>query len=386
MTLCRSFYTRGGESLPDATSSLPANWGWRNGIGLLRNTRKGRIPYEGLQPQVSACHLEKKRSTYPKCASELSCSSLRSVVSPDSSLPLKASEATHQSTLYTALCAFGDYIEKKSVIKGDSVTLQSFSGKNNDVIQWEFEIKISVKEGDSVTLKSGLTEMKDDDQILWDFEHTLIAEINKQADSITVYNEVLDGRFRDRLKLDEQTGSLTITNITTEHDGDYELLHVNHKRSYFYLTVIARLPVPVISRDSSQCSSSPSSCSLVCLAVNVRDVGLSWYRGNSLISSTSESDLSISLSLRLEVEYQDENSYSCVLNNPVSNQTTHLNITQLCQPFCCFYSSGSAHCCSPTEAVIRLVLSALVGVATVIVLLYDIRSRRAEGGQVQIHT
>ncbi len=99
-------------------------------------------------------------------------------------------------------------------------------------------VKISAKEGDSVTLNSGLTEMKDDDQIRWDFENTLIAEINKQADSLTVYDEVLDGRFRDRLKLDKQTGSLTITNITTQHNGDYELLQINYKIFYFYLNVI----------------------------------------------------------------------------------------------------------------------------------------------------
>ncbi|KAL1252058.1 hypothetical protein QQF64_019854 [Cirrhinus molitorella] len=46
----------------------------------------------------------------------------------------------------------------------------------------------------------------------------------------------------------------------------------------------------------------------------------------------------------------------------------------------------SVHCCGPTEAVIRLVLSALVGVATVILLVYDIRSRRAEQDQAHIHT
>ncbi|KAK9968937.1 hypothetical protein ABG768_027154, partial [Culter alburnus] len=46
----------------------------------------------------------------------------------------------------------------------------------------------------------------------------------------------------------------------------------------------------------------------------------------------------------------------------------------------------SVHCCGPTEAVIRLVLSALVGVATVILLVYDIRSRRAEQHQAHIHT
>ncbi|XP_052445341.1 natural killer cell receptor 2B4-like [Carassius gibelio] len=198
---------------------------------------------------------------------------------------------------------------------------------------------VSVTEGDSVTLDSGLNDIMDEDLILWRFGYnkTLIAEISALEDSTAVFDDVLDERFRDRLKLDLQTGSLIITNITEEHAGLYTL-QSNTVRKNFTLTVYAfsaHLPVPVISSNTSQCSSSSSSssqqnCSLVCSVVNVGHVTLSWYKGNSLLSSISVSDLSISLSLPLEVEYQEKNSYSCVINNPIKNQTTHLDISKLC--------------------------------------------------------
>ncbi|XP_077083205.1 uncharacterized protein LOC143736353 [Siphateles boraxobius] len=266
-----------------------------------------------------------------------------------------------------------------SVFEEFMLILNLYSVKTSSGVFADSVTSVSVWERNSVSLNSDLTEINDD-VIQWRFgdKNTVIAEINKQFDRITVYDDVLDGRFRDRLKLDKQTGSLTITNTGTEHAGVYKL-QIKSEIKPFILAVYARLPVPIIS-NSSYCSSS--SCSLVCSSVvNVSHVTLSWYAGISVLSSISVCDLSISLSLPLEVEYQDKNTYSCVLNNPISNQTTHLDIHTLCHT-----CADSVHCCGPIEAVIRLVLSALVGVATVIILVYDIRSRRAERDQAHIHT
>ncbi|XP_073717880.1 uncharacterized protein [Misgurnus anguillicaudatus] len=197
------------------------------------------------------------------------------------------------------------------------------------------EVKsVSVMEGDSLIIHADITEIQKDDDILWRFgdKQDLIAKINKEAKSVTIYDNVLDGRFRNRLQVNNQTGDLTITNITTQHTGLYNIT-INSAREIIYrfnVTVYAHLPVPdITTQNSSQCS----NCSLLCSVLNVRDVSLSWYKGNSLLSIISVSDLNIRLSLSLEVEYQDTNTYRCVLNNTNTNQTQHLNNTQLCQTF-----------------------------------------------------
>ncbi|XP_073700531.1 natural killer cell receptor 2B4-like [Garra rufa] len=222
-----------------------------------------------------------------------------------------------------------------------------------------FSESLSVMEGDSVTLKVDVNETDKDDEILWKFgaEKLPVAQINRAAEIFDT-SDGPDGRFRDRLKLNHQTGSLTITNVTTQHAGLYKLEIIAAKLSSktFSVSVYTRLPVPVISSNFS-CSSSAiqQNCSLLCSVVNVMDVTLSWYKGNSLLSSISVSDLSISLSLPLEVEYQDKNTYSCVLNNPISNQTQHLDISKLCHT--CSGTTSSY----PLVSLIVLISAAVVG-------------------------
>ncbi|XP_057181349.1 uncharacterized protein LOC130548526 [Triplophysa rosa] len=194
-------------------------------------------------------------------------------------------------------------------------------------------------------------------------------------------------RLIGRLHMDNQTGSLTITNITNDHSGLYRLLisdrifrngNIRKTLYRFKVTVYACLPVPVIISYCPQNppSSSVSKCVLLCSVMNVTRVSLSWYKGKSLLSSISVSDLNIRLSLPLEVEYQDTNTYRCVLNHPNSNQTQHLNITHVYQ-----MCSGCLNYRYTVKAVIQLVASVLVGVAAVAacaVLIRYIRSRRAE--------
>ncbi len=80
----------------------------------------------------------------------------------------------------------------------------------------------SVKEGDSVTLQINVTEIQTDDEIEWKFGtyRTLIAKM--YGVTSTIFNGP-DERFKNRLKLDHQTGSLTITNTRTTDSGLYEV-------------------------------------------------------------------------------------------------------------------------------------------------------------------
>ncbi|XP_073793432.1 uncharacterized protein isoform X6 [Danio rerio] len=157
--------------------------------------------------------------------------------------------------------------------------------------------EVSVKEGDSVTLHIDL-QIEKNETLAWKFNNTRIAKVT--GDNTTYADE----RFTNRLKLDHQTGSLTITNTRSTDSGVYTFrtfIKNEEATKTFSVTVYA-------------------------------------YQSPTTITSNP---------------------------NPLSTMTaTDCNL--------CFDS---------TEAVIRLVVTALMGVAAlaaVVVLVYDIKTRQEE--------
>ncbi len=95
---------------------------------------------------------------------------------------------------------------------------------------------VSVMEGDSVTLHTGVkTNLKG--RIRWYNEGICIAQLT--GDQIKICTDaVCTERFRDRLKLDHQTGSLIIRNISSTDSGLYHLqINSSSNEKCFNVTV-----------------------------------------------------------------------------------------------------------------------------------------------------
>lgn len=83
---------------------------------------------------------------------------------------------------------------------------------------------MSLMEGDSVTLHTDLTEILNDDTIIWLFgpKDSFICQIKRRAD-FTSQTLTDDAEFRSRVQVDQITGSLTIRNTRIRHSGQYKL-------------------------------------------------------------------------------------------------------------------------------------------------------------------
>ncbi|KAL1252145.1 hypothetical protein QQF64_019941, partial [Cirrhinus molitorella] len=132
--------------------------------------------------------------------------------------------------------------------KGD-YRLQTFSSKHIgktftlDVNDAPAEIKRkTVMEGESVTLDAPKVRNLSD-SVTWIFNGTRIAEISGELTKICE-DVQCKKRFRHRLKLDNQTGSLLITNTKSTDHGLYQLL-TKSRRNHYSTTSIKSFTVSV---------------------------------------------------------------------------------------------------------------------------------------------
>ncbi|XP_047671861.1 signaling lymphocytic activation molecule-like [Tachysurus fulvidraco] len=187
-------------------------------------------------------------------------------------------------------------------------------------------------EGTTITLHTGITGIQSDAQILC-FYGPEKAEEKILTSPVFKGQREISERFKERLQLDRISGALTIRNISRTDSGVYLLQVITGRLSSrtFSVSVYAPVSTPVIINERGNRSViSTESCFLLCSVENGEDVKLSWYRENERISITNNTDLSVPLNLPLQIQHNDINTYICVSANPVSNKTTSLIITQLC--------------------------------------------------------
>ncbi|XP_058616995.1 uncharacterized protein LOC131530639 isoform X2 [Onychostoma macrolepis] len=113
-----------------------------------------------------------------------------------------------------------------------SVTVREVSDAEQDEMK-----RKSMKVEESVTLDTGVIKMPNY-LMAWYFNDIRIAEITGDQSKICTD---ADERFRGRLKLDHQTGSLTITNTRTTDSGDYKL-QINSSRISIIKSFNVNLP------------------------------------------------------------------------------------------------------------------------------------------------
>ncbi|XP_072526825.1 CD48 antigen-like [Salminus brasiliensis] len=231
----------------------------------------------------------------------------------------------------------------------------------------EEAVRLQELEGNTVTIHTGLTGVQSDAQILWFFQPNN-ADI-KIVNSLVSYGETITqyytDRFKDRLQLNRSSGSVTIRNISREDSGVYTLQIITGRSSEwnFSLNVYGMVPSPHITRNLvHDPSASGSRCSVLCSVDHQKEMNLSWFKGKELLSQVS--DHSSKLTLPLEVNNEEQDIYRCVAANPVSNLSTKLNIIEICS-----HEAGDFQFNFQVECVIRMVISALVTVALIVLLI-----------------
>ncbi|XP_067272584.1 uncharacterized protein [Pseudorasbora parva] len=143
-------------------------------------------------------------------------------------------------------------------------------------------VSVSVMEGDSVTLHTGV-ETNQQDRMTWYFNNTRIAQITGNKSKICADDQCTE-RFRDRLKLDHQTGSLTIMNIRNTDAGEYQIQTINRRiiQKIFNVVILEKNKLKMKSvKEGESVTLDPA------VMKNTND-SMMWYFNDVLIAEITE--------------------------------------------------------------------------------------------------
>ncbi|XP_048041430.1 uncharacterized protein LOC125265334 [Megalobrama amblycephala] len=183
-------------------------------------------------------------------------------------------------------------------------------------------VSVSVMEGDSVTLNTNV-KTNQQEKIKWFFNHTCIAQISDYLSKTCTDVQCNEGteRFRDRLKLDHQTGSLTITIIISTDSGLYKLQIISSNSISEKIFIITVYDVPAAERDAMKRKSVKEGESVTFdPGVIYKARGLMrWYFNDTLIAEITGDQSKICTDVQCDERFRDRLK--------LDNQTGSLTIT-----------------------------------------------------------
>ncbi|XP_016366810.1 uncharacterized protein LOC107707333 [Sinocyclocheilus rhinocerous] len=199
----------------------------------------------------------------------------------------------------------GEYELK--VINNSSISEKIFSFAVLDVSAAEQDQmkRKSVEEGESVTLDPGVIK-NPNDVMTWYCNDTFIAEITGDQSKICT-DDQCEERFRDRLKLDHQTGSLTIRDIRTTDSGLYRLVIISSSSSNSKISRVAVHGVPAAQRDKKKTKSvvEGQSVSLDPGLTKNLNVVMRWYFNDTFIAEITGDQSKICTDDQCEERFRD---------------------------------------------------------------------------------